>query len=176
MAPQRSKNLTANESISADQAALRGNILNDSASDAAELNRLKLLQVKQQLNIISEEEIRQLIGPPDPVDRLSRKILIRLNGMSSLSPQLIHIMNVMNSKSRVEISKRLAQKYVNSQALKHTLRTFLGPDLNAVGEEEVYEDLGREDAIGSNPMTSSQRSAFRAGQRSGTERGIAANI
>ena len=172
MAPQRTKNLTATESISADQAALRGNILNDSASDAAELSRLKLLQVKQQLNIISEEEIRQLIGPPDPVDALSRKILIRLNGMSSLSPQLIHIMNVMGSKSRVEISKRLAQKYVNSQALKHTLRSFLGPDLNAVGEEEVYADLGREDAFDQNPMSASQASAFRQGRSSQLGRSV----
>ena len=172
MAPQRSKNLTANESIPSDQAALRNNILNDSASDAAELNRLKLLQIKADLDIISKEELTQLIGPPDPVDALARKILIRLNGMSSLSPTLIHIMNVMGSKSRVEISKRLAQKYVNSQALKHTLRTFLGPDLNAVGEEEVYADLGREAAADTNPMSASQASAFRQGRASQIGRSV----
>ena len=172
MAPQRSKNLTANESIPSDQAALRNNILNDSASDQAELNRLKLLQIKADLDIISKEELTQLIGPPDPVDALARKILIRLNGMSSLSPTLIHIMNVMGSKSRVDISKRLAQKYVNSQALKHTLRTFLGPDLNAVGEEEVYADLGREAAADTNPMSASQASAFRQGRASQIGRSV----
>lgn len=45
MAPQRMKNLTANESASSNDAALRDNLLTDRASEAAEINRLKLLNL-----------------------------------------------------------------------------------------------------------------------------------
>ena len=149
MAPTRMKNLTANESISSNDAALRDNLLTDRNSEAAEINRLKLLYYKRQLGVVSDEQVKQLLGPSDPVDLLARKILVKLNTMSTLDSRLIHIFSIFGTKSRAEIAKRLAEKYIASQTLKHTLRSFLGSDLNSIGEEEVYRDLGREDALDS---------------------------
>ena len=160
MAPHRMKNLTANESVSSNDAALRDNLLTDRASEAAEINRLKLLYYKQQLGVVTEDQVKQLLGPSDPVDLLARKILVKLNTMSTLDSRLIHIFSIFGTKSRAEIAKRLAEKYIASQTLKHTLRSFLGNDLNTIGEEEVYRDLGREDALDTNPMSSSQARAF----------------
>ena len=167
MAPTRMKNLTANESVSSNDAALRDNLLTDRASEAAEINRLKLLNLKLQLGVVTQDQVNQLLGPSDPVDILARKILIKLNKMSTLDSRLIHIFSIFGTKSRAEINKRLAEKYVASQTLKHTLRSFLGSDLNSIGEEEVYRDLGREDALDSNPMSTSQARAYASGSQQG---------
>ena len=176
MAPHRMKNLTANESVSSNDAALRDNLLTDRASESAEINRLKLLYYKQQLGVVTEEQVKQLLGPSDPVDLLARKILVKLNTMSTLDSRLIHIFSIFGTKSRAEIAKRLAEKYIASQTLKHTLRSFLGSDLNTIGEEEVYRDLGREDALDTNPMSASQARAFASGSQQGRRSQFGADI
>jgi hypothetical protein len=163
----RTKNMTANESVSTDQAALRDNLLTDGHSDRAEYDRLNLLNLKYKMGIISKKQIEDQIIVDDPVEVLSAKINAKLNKMSVYDPTLMHIFSTFNSRNRVVIAKQLAEKYVAAQALKNTVRQIIpdGVALDQVGQEELFADLGKQAAQAANPMAASITSAFERSSR-----------
>ena len=167
MVRTKNSNMTAGEQVSTDQAALRDNLLTDGHSDKAEHDRLNLLFLKYRMGIITKKQIEDQIIVDDPVEVLSAKINAKLNKMSVYDPTLMHIFSTFGSRSRVAIAKQMAQKYVSAQALKHTVRKIIpdGVALDQVGQEELFADLGKQQAAASNPMQSSINSAFEQSSR-----------
>ena len=55
MVRTKNNNVTADEKVSTDQAALRDNILTDGHSDKQEYDRLNLLQIKYTMGIITKK-------------------------------------------------------------------------------------------------------------------------
>jgi hypothetical protein len=160
-------NMTAGESVSTDQAALRDNVLTDGHSDKAEYDRLNLLHLKYRMGIITKKQIEDQIIVDDPVEVLSSKINAKLNKMSVYDPTLMHIFSTFGSRSRVAIAKQMAQKYVSAQALKHTVRKIIpdGITLDQVGQEELFADLGKQAAAAANPMQRSIDTAYERSSR-----------
>ena len=152
--PQRQKNLRVHESVNSDQAALRNIIVNDDTSDEKELKFLQLLKAKVDLNILTQDDVTELVVKDDPVETLTLKILKRLNKMSTYDPSFQQLCSVMGSNSRQEIAKKLASRYVASAALKRVIRYTVGrEDLNSIGEAELAADLQKSEAITfGNPM------------------------
>ena len=156
--PQRQKNLRVHESTNSEQMALRNIIVNDSTSDDKELKFLELLSKKVELGILSQSDVDGLVLKGDPVEKLTIKILKNLNKFSTYSAQFQQIAAVMGSTSRIDIAKKLAERYVSSAALKNVVRQVVNQkDLGSLGELELGEDLGRQDALVDNPMSASQR-------------------
>ena len=168
MAPQRQKNLKVAESVNSDQAALRNIIVHDDHGDEKELKFLQLLKAKEDLGILTRQDITELVVRDDPTEVLTLKILKRLNKMSTYDPGFQQICSVMGSSSRQEIAKKLASRYVASAALKNVVRRVVGQvDLSSIGEEELGADLAKSEQF-DNPMSASQRAGF-VGTRSFTE-------
>ena len=167
MVRTKNNNMTAGESVSIDQAALRDTILTDGYSNFAEYDRLNLLQIKYTMDIITKKQTDEQIIVDDPVEVLSSKINAKLNKMSVYDPTLMHIFSTFGSRSRPAIAKQLAQKYVSAQALKHTVRKLLpdGVDLDKVGQQELFADLGKQANFENNPMAASIASAFQTSTR-----------
>ena len=160
--PQRSKNLRLNESINTETAALRNTFVTDEHSDEKELKYLQLLQAKVDMGILSKDTVRQLIVKDDPVEVLTIKLLTRLNGMSTYDPAFQQLCSVFSSNSRTDIARKMASKYVQSQALKRIVKYATGvDDLQSLGQSELEQDLLKSQNLNNNPM------AMRAGGGSG---------
>jgi pyridoxal/pyridoxine/pyridoxamine kinase len=171
---QRVKNLAVKENINTQQAGLSNVIVTDSHNDKAEREFLELLKIKKELGVISEEDIKQLVpGNTDPVERLTIDILKNLNKYSSASAEFKEICQVMQSTSRVQMAKKLAERYVAASQLKRIVARTIGRpqnELGSVGDSFVAADLGRQAAnLGaSDPMRSqsaADRDAFTASQQ-----------
>jgi hypothetical protein len=68
--------------------------------------RMKLLNLKLQLGVVTQDQVNQLLGPSDPVDILARKILIKLNNKykSMLQIEYLSLANHLSSKAGQDFS------------------------------------------------------------------------
>ena len=106
------------------------------------------------MGILSQDTVRQLIVKDDPVEVLTIRLLTRLNGMSTYDPAFQQLCSVFSSNSRTDIARKMATKYVQSQALKRIVKYATGvDDLQSLGQSELEQDLQKSRNLNQNPMS-----------------------
>jgi len=160
IAMPRSKNpAMVKETIGPRQQAFSSNILTDSSNMDTEYRFLRLLDMKRQMNILSEEDYKALTTSShgSATEKASIEILKNLNRFSEFDPRLEQIFRVVGSSNKYQVSKILAERMVSAAATKRVLASTLGVSqkgLSSFGSSFVSQDIGRSAAaLEGNPMT-----------------------
>jgi hypothetical protein len=160
----RSKNpAMVKETIGPRQQAFSSNILTDSSNMDTEYRFLRLLDMKRQMGIISEDDYKALTTSShgSATEKASIQILKNLNRYSEFDPRLEQIFRVVGSTNKYNVSKILAERMVSAAATKRVLASTLGVTqggLSSFGSTFVSEDIGRSAAaLEGNPMTSARQ-------------------
>ena len=158
----RSKNpAMVKETIGPRQQAFSSNILTDSSNMDSEYRFLRLLEMKRNMNIITEDDYKALTTSShgSATEKASIEILKNLNRFSEFDPRLEQIFRVVGSSNKYQVSKILAERMVSAAATKRVLASTLGVSqkgLSSFGSDFVSQDIGRSAAqLEGNPMTAS---------------------
>lgn len=139
-APQRKINP---EKVSAQQQALRNEIVSGGSSSQTEMNAyLSSLKLRRDLGLISEEEIKQLVGQESNEEVLCRKILINLNKLNTLDSRWLAI-SAQFGTDKLKVARELASRYTKSSYIRNLTAMAIGQsDVTTFGQEEVNASMG----------------------------------
>ena len=146
MAAKRSINP---EKVSGPMQGLRQNLVTSDADSSKknEIEYLQLLKLKADLGLLGSEEeakrtISQLAGRESVSEKLTRKILVNLNGMSNLDPKYVALTPHFGvGNNRLKLAQELAKRYELSAYTKSLTRMAIGEDPNNFGADAVNDEM-----------------------------------
>ena len=138
-APQRKINP---EKVSAQQQALRNEIVSGNSSSSEMNTYLSSLKLRRDLGLISEEEIKQLVGQESNEEVLCRKILINLNKLNTLDSRWLAI-SAQFGTDKLKVIRELASRYTKSSYIRNLTAMAIGQsDVTTFGQAEVNASMG----------------------------------
>ena len=162
----RSKNpAIVNEKVTARQAAFTSNIVTDTTDLDAQYKYLRLLQIKKDMDLITEDDYRALTesATGGAYEKATTHILRNLQRYSEFSPELSQIFATVGSNDKITCARVLAKRMVDSAAVKRVLASCVGVSQNQLpsfGSNFVAQDIGRYNIqLQDNPMQSINRAS-----------------
>ena len=130
------------EKVSAQQQALRNEIVSGNSSSSEMNTYLSSLKLRRDLGLISEEEIKQLVGQESNEEVLCRKILINLNKLNTLDSRWLAI-SAQFGTDKLKVSRELASRYTKSSYIRNLTSMAIGQsDVTSFGQAEVNASMG----------------------------------
>ena len=131
------------------QQALRDNITTAPEVSESMIRYMKSIQLKRDLGVLNmtDEQLRSLFPPPSVEEKLTQRILINLNKLSTISPQFALIASTYGTSDKLQLARMLAAKQVQALRVRNVTAGILGVESAAVGAfgaAEVFEAMNNQ--------------------------------
>ena len=154
--PKRVKNT---EKVSASSEALRSNITTNpsSAQAVATKNFLETLELKVRLGLMTKEELQGLVPADSVEEKLTRKILRRLNRLGDHSAEFQLVARTYGTSDRLSLAASMSKRFADAAALRNVTQLALGENMatvNSFGQSEMDINMNNSAASADGPMGS----------------------